>query len=118
MRCKFCGFGNGEDDHRCLRCGRRIGMAVAAPAGYSGANALAIKPSFETQFQTNETQDIEPARLPNTKTINPPEQTRLFNAPPQKVIAFDDLQRHLNGKSLPAVSRPREARKGEEAIRP
>jgi hypothetical protein len=41
MQCKHCGFANSEDDHRCLRCGRRIGTAVAAPAGYSGANALA-----------------------------------------------------------------------------
>ena len=42
MHCKHCGFVNGEDDHRCLRCGRRLsGVVVAAPPGYSGANALA-----------------------------------------------------------------------------
>ncbi|MEP6715283.1 MAG: RDD family protein [Terriglobia bacterium] len=83
-------------------------MAVAAPPGYSGANALAIAPSFETHFQTNETQDIEPARIPNTRTASPPDQTRLFKAPPQKVIAFDDLQRHLNGKTPPPPARPEE----------
>lgn len=42
MHCKHCGYVNGEDDHRCLRCGRRLsGIVVAAPPGYSGANALA-----------------------------------------------------------------------------
>ena len=42
MHCKHCGFVNGEDDHRCLRCGRRLsGVVIAAPPGYSGANALA-----------------------------------------------------------------------------
>src|ERR1700742_1079678 len=42
MHCKHCGFANGEDDHRCLRCGRRLnGVVIAAPPGYSGANALA-----------------------------------------------------------------------------
>ncbi len=53
MQCKFCGFGNGEDDHRCLRCGRRVaGTAVAAPAGYVGALALA------PEFDPNMTQDL------------------------------------------------------------
>ncbi len=44
MHCKHCGYVNGEDDHRCLRCGRRLsGVVIAAPPGYSGANALAPK---------------------------------------------------------------------------
>jgi uncharacterized RDD family membrane protein YckC len=47
MHCKDCGFANGEDDHRCLRCGRRLpGIVIAAPVGYSGANALAMAPDF------------------------------------------------------------------------
>ncbi|MDP9169471.1 MAG: RDD family protein [Acidobacteriota bacterium] len=77
-----------------MRCGRRIGMAMAAPAGYSGANALAIAPTF----QTNETQELEP---------NPPApaQPRLFKAPAPKVIAFDDLRRHLTGKLVAPLAR-------------
>ena len=48
MHCKHCGFVNGEDDHRCLRCGRRMsGVVIAAPPGYSGANALAVAPAFD-----------------------------------------------------------------------
>ena len=60
MRCKFCGFTNGEEDHRCLKCGRRIGTAIAAPAGFSGANALAVAPSFDA----GETQDFMPIKDP------------------------------------------------------
>ena len=49
MHCNSCGFVNGEDDHRCLRCGRRLsGVVIAAPADYNpGATALA--PSFELE---------------------------------------------------------------------
>ena len=43
MNCKHCGFVIGDDDHRCQRCGRRVtGVVIAAPPGYSGANALAM----------------------------------------------------------------------------
>jgi uncharacterized RDD family membrane protein YckC len=77
MHCKYCGFNNGEDDHRCLRCGRRIGMAVAAPAGFSGANALAVAPGFAP----NETQDFSP--IPDA-----PAQSALFAPSVHKVIPF------------------------------
>jgi hypothetical protein len=51
MHCKHCGFANGEDDHRCLQCGRRLsGVVITAPAGYSGANALALAPLEESQI--------------------------------------------------------------------
>ena len=76
MHCKHCGFNNGADDHRCLRCGRRIGIAFAAPASYSGANALAVAPAFEP----NETQDFQP--------VSSPQQPALFPAPASKVIRF------------------------------
>ncbi|MGD1071565.1 MAG: RDD family protein [Bryobacteraceae bacterium] len=84
MHCKYCGFANGEDDHRCLRCGRRTGFAVAAPAGYSGANALSLAP-----LQANDTQEFEPAAT---------QQPALFNAMGQKVIPFDQIQRHVTGR--------------------
>jgi uncharacterized RDD family membrane protein YckC len=38
MRCQHCNFINGEDDHRCLNCGRIMqGSVVAAPGSYIGA---------------------------------------------------------------------------------
>ena len=97
MHCRFCGFANGEDDHRCLRCGRRIaGIVIAAPAGYgggsAGANALAVAPAFEA----NETRDLSPANAPD------PVQPPLFPSPGQKVIPFDQLQRHVTGR-MPAA---------------
>jgi len=98
MHCKYCGFANGEDDHRCLRCGRRTGFAVAAPAGYSGANALSLAP-----IQADDTQEFEPS---NVDTRQP----QLFNAMGQKVIPFDRIQRHVTGRlTIPLTPAPRPA---------
>lgn len=90
MHCKHCGFANGEDDHRCLRCGRRLsGVVIAAPAGYSGANALAMAPVFDQH--PNETQDFVP--------VQPP----LFSGPPEhNVIPFDRLRQRVTGRVAPA----------------
>jgi uncharacterized RDD family membrane protein YckC len=78
MRCRSCGFTNGEEDHRCLKCGRRIGTAIAAPAGFSGANALAVAPSFDA----NETQDFQPIKDPV------PAQATMFRPPASNLIVF------------------------------
>src|SRR5947208_2372293 len=86
MHCKYCGFANSEDDHRCQRCGRRsLGVVIAAPPGYVGANALAAEPAF----QPNDTQEFAQPPLFDAS----PRQ-----APPQKVIPFDQLQRQVTGK--------------------
>src|SRR5450432_3346328 len=90
MRCKDCGFANGEDDHRCLRCGRRLaGIVIAAPAGYSGANALAMAPTFD--LRANETQEF------------PAAQPALF-APmaEHNVIPFDEVRNRFLGRPLTA----------------
>ena len=88
MHCKYCGFGNGDDDHRCLRCGRRIGIAFAAPVGYSGANALAIVPAFEA----NDSQEIEPL------LAQPALFSTTVSSPGQNVIPFDRFQRQTTGR--------------------
>jgi uncharacterized RDD family membrane protein YckC len=89
MHCKHCGFGNSEDDHRCLRCGRRLsGVVIAAPPGYSGANALA--PSIMMNDETDEFAPI--AILPGAR----PAQPTLFTTqsiPAGNVIPFDRVQR-------------------------
>lgn len=91
MQCKHCGYVNGEDDHRCLRCGRRLsGTVVAVPAGYVGANALAPA----TVMSTDDTREFPPVREDR------PAQTTLFTysstgsaAPGPNVIPFDRRQR-------------------------
>jgi uncharacterized RDD family membrane protein YckC len=46
MLCPLCGYLNGEDDHRCLGCGRLMPYtAMAAPASYLG---VATPPSSPT----------------------------------------------------------------------
>lgn len=86
MHCTHCGFVNGEDEHRCLRCGRRLsGVVVAAPPEYIGANALA--PAL---LVNDETQEFAPVQMPT------PAQPLLFTtqaAPGQNVIPFDRRER-------------------------
>jgi uncharacterized RDD family membrane protein YckC len=92
MHCKHCGFDNSEDEHRCLRCGRRLtGVVIAAPPGYSGANALAV-----AAVMARETETLEFER-PSSSAASPSEtggQTTLFAppAPGSNVIPFE--QRH------------------------
>lgn len=89
MHCKHCGFVNGEDDHRCLRCGRRIaGVVIAAPPGYSGANALA--PSL---MLSEDTADF-PAM-----TVQTPAQPTLFANPAKNIIPFDRRERQAVPKA-------------------
>jgi hypothetical protein len=94
MHCKHCGFANGDDDHRCLRCGRRLsGVVIAAPPGYSGANALAIN---------NDTEEFLPLEPPSAA---PPEHPTLFTTysqtagASQNVIPFDRLQREAANRA-------------------
>jgi uncharacterized RDD family membrane protein YckC len=91
MHCKHCGFANGEDDHRCLRCGRRLKSAViAAPPGYSGANALALSVA-------NDTQTVEFAEPPLAAAAQDG-QSSLFGSPAgsSNVIPFQ-----LRGRPVP-----------------
>lgn len=93
MHCKFCGFANGEDDHRCLRCGRRLsGVVIAAPPGYVGANALA--PAL---VMNDETAEFHPPTAAATSTADTQEvQRALFTnvpPPPPNVIPFDRRER-------------------------
>ena len=83
MHCKHCGFANGEDDHRCLRCGRRVqGIVIAAPPGYSGANALAMAPAMDTDTRelTLDTQTGMPVQaamfVPTSPKVIPFNRTR------------------------------------------
>src|ERR1700740_794570 len=88
MHCKKCGFANSEDDHRCLRCGRRLsGTVVAAPPGYSGANALA------------------PALLTNNDTLN--DTTAEFLAARRGVLAQPTLFASQNPPNVIPFSRPK-----------
>src|SRR5579862_8669838 len=84
MHCKHCGYVNGEDDHRCLRCGRRLsGTVVAAPPGYSGANALAPALMMSNDTISDETFEFPPVRK------GAPAQPTLFTSQnPPNVIPF------------------------------
>ena len=98
MRCQHCGLMNGEDDHRCLHCGRRMpGVVVAAPAAYFGNSALAL----------SEAPAVEQARDVNPATGQAP----LFQqqAPPAgfaipKVIPFEAIQRQAGSRAAAAAA--------------
>jgi uncharacterized RDD family membrane protein YckC len=86
---------NGDDDHRCLRCGRRLsGVVIAAPAGYSGANALA--PSV--MMSSDDTTEFPPVKQAG------PAQPALFANPNPgpNVIPFDRRERKPLPRTAPA----------------
>ena len=93
MRCKDCGFANGEEDHRCLLCGRRLaGVVIAAPVGYSGANALAMAPMYDPR--ANETQEF---------TLSPPpSRTSRPLGTDRNVIPFDEIRQRIAGRAATA----------------
>jgi uncharacterized RDD family membrane protein YckC len=108
MRCKHCGFVNGEDDHRCLRCGRRLsGVVIAAPPGYSGANALAA-----SVMMSDDTAEFPPARQDG-----PAQPTLFANSPAShysqaspgsglNVIPFDRRERRSTSRQTPPAAAP------------
>src|SRR5665213_537721 len=103
MQCKSCGFDNSEDDHRCLRCGRRLsGMVVAAPPGYSGANALAAAPILTSDT----TQEFLAARDASllSKGSSAAQQALFTGYAPAgnspNVIPFDELVRQAANRAM------------------
>jgi len=106
MHCKHCGYVNGEDDHRCLRCGRRLsGIVVAAPPGYSGANALA-----PAVVMNDDTAEFPPVRQPIPGQPMPAQPTLFTNytqtEPGQapNVIPFGRRVRPQPGSSVPVLT--------------
>ncbi len=93
MHCQYCGSINGEDDHRCLRCGRRIaGFAIAAPTSYIGATALAVSASPEQD------RDFAPERAESPEQPALFQQPKTSRLPAQKVIPFEEIQRQAAGR--------------------
>lgn len=92
MHCEFCGFANGEDDHRCLRCGRRTtGVVIAAPASFSGNNALALDP-WSVAMQSSSVTP-EPPAPPADDAQDFPLLRDQDAPPPHRVIPFDQIPR-------------------------
>jgi uncharacterized RDD family membrane protein YckC len=100
MHCKHCGFANGEDDHRCLRCGRRLsGTVIAAPPGYSGANALA--PAIMMDGDTEEFSPAKSGAAASTGTVEQPTLFRQLQTPrpSQNVIPFERVLRETANRA-------------------
>jgi uncharacterized RDD family membrane protein YckC len=94
MHCQYCGLINGEDDHRCLRCGRRIaGIAIAAPTSYIGATALAVA--------AMPAREQDPATAARAESLEQPQLFQTPKAPAQKIIPFEQLQRQAAGRYAP-----------------
>src|ERR1700728_1142906 len=103
MQCKHCGFANGEDDHRCLRCGRRLsGVVVAAPPGYSGANALA-----PAVVMSNDTAEFPMVAGGSARQAVPAQPTLFANSQVSpNVIPFDKRERQSTPRPTPATPAP------------
>ncbi len=100
MHCQYCSFINGEDDHRCLRCGRRMtGIVIAAPTSYIGATALAMEaePYIASEPEAAYAQARRPEQAPLFQTPQNPPLPDVPRAAPN-VIPFEKLQRQAAGK--------------------
>ncbi len=62
MECRYCQAANGEDDHRCRRCGRRLRMSPV----YTGLSAAAPVLQYEAEpvLQYEAAGRLEPHRAP------------------------------------------------------
>ncbi len=121
MHCKYCGFVNGEEDHRCLRCGRRVGIAVSAPLSYVGNNALALNqnPRAASDDESQELFTQMPVVPPPAQGPPPSLETQpsLFAAQAApNVIPFRAVQRPAPAAAAkqpapaaPTVSQPKPA---------
>jgi len=102
MRCKYCGFGNGEDDHRCLRCGRRLaGVVIAAPSDYVGSAALSLHRHEDVVAQQDVIRREAAAQQPAVERAQPERQVPLFSTlqPSRKIIPFEQAQRHATARA-------------------
>ena len=112
MHCQYCGSINGEDDHRCLRCGRRMaGIVIAAPTSYIGATALAV--SAEPREDVWALQDRMPEQAVEPVRAQGPEQPPLFGGeagmPTSNLIPFETIQRPSTGRfAQPPSAAPRQ----------
>jgi len=124
MHCQHCGFTNGEEDHRCLRCGRRLpGIVIAAPPGYSGANALAVAPAAATTADMDTRDFLAARKAAGADPATPPRQEPLFSATleaalREKVIPFEKIQRRAGIRTAPAAPPAETARQTQQTAYP
>src|SRR6185312_5699394 len=101
MRCQHCGLMNGEDDHRCLHCGRRMpGIVVAAPPSYIGNTALAVSeaPAVEQNVSPS------PEQAPLFYQSQTPQQTAPAGFTVPKIIPFEAIQRQAGSRTAAAAA--------------
>jgi len=96
---------NGEDDHRCLHCGRRIpGIVVPASAAFIGNTALAVSAAPAVE----QSRDVNPApeQAPLFYQTQPqaPQQTAQTGFAIPKVIPFEAIQRQAGSRAAAAAA--------------
>jgi uncharacterized RDD family membrane protein YckC len=82
MTCTYCGFRNGDEEHRCRRCGRKQGDTLTEEFRLRTDGSLATAPRPSAHAQT-----LEPPVAPN---LGRAVQRNLFpERPASKVIPFE-----------------------------
>lgn len=113
MKCRFCGASNGEYEHRCVKCGRKLDPAVA-PVGYSRSSPVMVALRHEACPQPSPREHSQPANsMPRQawlfpdhsrlRVIGPPAPQRVRRAaPPGPKFSAENEQQQLAFPSLPA----------------
>jgi uncharacterized RDD family membrane protein YckC len=104
MRCPYCGCSNGEDEHRCRRCGRRLQPLPAVV--YPVENSAAVRAP----------EPVAPARAAPAVEEPParravPRQAALFERPnviPFETIAPERVSERLRGNRARRQAAPRQ----------
>lgn len=109
MQCRYCGAGIEHDDHRCLKCGRRLYVAPTPSGPPLPHNRLSTAPVLQMQRRP------KPEGLPKAPPPEP-RQANLFSGDhePLRVVPQAPIMR----RSPPSKSPPHARRTGEDRQQP
>ena len=117
MECRFCQAINGEDDHRCRRCGRRLRMTAGVTPAYSvSAAAPALRyegdPRAASRTESQTAVAVEPALPPLTRKPITYQPSLFSSREFPRVVPFETIA----PESLEAP--PRKALHSKRRVRP
>ena len=117
MECRYCQTSNSADDHRCRRCGRRLGNTPVYVGSSAAAPALSYDASEHTEVARTVERETPAARRPITY------QPSLFSSREvPRIVPFDTIAPapaeplKRRAAAAPARQRPRKVIAGQKSL--